>query len=317
MNYYKKIVLGFIGLYIFGVAIDIFISKTFLKSNLFYGEYNVWNDILNKNVDDDLIIYGSSRSFVHINPEILDEELNVNSYNLGLNGHKIKFQKYRHDLALSNNLKPKNVIINLDINALIDVEPYSARQFLPMLFFNKYLYDLLDDSLDISKWDLFIPLIRYREFDMKPSEFFMEMYKVYMYSNYDQYKRKKGFIGNESDWEPGVSKCENIKLSVNRIQDLIDIIEDLKKINANIILINSPEYITQIESEINRQEIIDLYTKISDKYNIPFIDYSNDSINYQKDLFYNTDHLNAKGANIFTKKLVEDIKPHIKYSEVF
>ncbi|MFV0148791.1 hypothetical protein OBK08_12595 [Empedobacter falsenii] len=97
-----------------------------------------------------------------------------------------------------------------------------------------------------------------------------------------------------------------------RKQDLFLIIEDLQKLNTSVILINSPEYIAQIESQINRNEVIKLYKSISEKYNIPFIDYSNDSMNYQKNLFYNSNHLNAKGADIFTKKLAEDIKPYIK-----
>jgi lysophospholipase L1-like esterase len=51
-----------------------------------------------------------------------------------------------------------------------------------------------------------------------------------------------------------------------------------------------------------------LYRKYADDYQIPFFDYSNDSLCLNKELFYNTTHLNKKGADLFSKKLASDLR---------
>jgi hypothetical protein len=38
-----------------------------------------------------------------------------------------------------------------------------------------------------------------------------------------------------------------------------------------------------------------------------FLDYSSDTICNNKKLFYNSQHLNSKGSEIFTKKLAKDL----------
>lgn len=142
---------------------------------------------------------------------------------------------------------------------------------------------------------------------------FRELYRIYFYSNYSNYTRNKGYTGQNYKYTDSKLINEKIVISENKKEDLIAIINDLNKLGINVILINSPEYIYQINSQDNRNEIIDLYKSIANKYNIPFIDYSGDSINYRKELFYNSNHLNAKGADVFTKKLAQDIKPYLKY----
>ena len=53
---------------------------------------------------------------------------------------------------------------------------------------------------------------------------------------------------------------------------------------------------------------MNLYRQFAKKYDLIFLDYSNDPISYNKSLFYNSNHLNAEGSEIFSKKLAADIK---------
>ena len=79
-----------------------------------------------------------------------------------------------------------------------------------------------------------------------------------------------------------------------------------------MIFVYTPEHIEGQHFVSNRAEIMAFYKKIADKYNIPFIDYSADSMCYNKDYFYNSEHLNLKGANMFSQKLASDLKKIIK-----
>ena len=55
------------------------------------------------------------------------------------------------------------------------------------------------------------------------------------------------------------------------------------------------------------KEIISLYQHFSEKYDIPFLDYSNDELSYSTKYFYNSQHLNRTGAELFTAKLADDL----------
>ncbi|MBE2208298.1 MAG: hypothetical protein IAE84_11975, partial [Saprospiraceae bacterium] len=72
------------------------------------GEFEVWNDIYNSNVNCDIAIYGSSRAWVHIDPKILSHILQLNVYNFGIDGHNFWLQYLRHIEFLKYNPKPKN-----------------------------------------------------------------------------------------------------------------------------------------------------------------------------------------------------------------
>jgi len=51
-----------------------------------------------------------------------------------------------------------------------------------------------------------------------------------------------------------------------------------------------------------------IYKKFSNEYQIPFYDFSNDSISYHKKYFYNASHLNNIGSQLFTKELIDTLK---------
>lgn len=74
-------------------------------------ERAVWNDIYESKIDVDIAIYGSSRAWVHVDPEIIDSVLNTSSYNLGMDGYPFHMQYYRHKEYFKYNQKPKTIIL--------------------------------------------------------------------------------------------------------------------------------------------------------------------------------------------------------------
>jgi len=70
-----------------------------------------------------------------------------------------------------------------------------------------------------------------------------------------------------------------------------------------LILVASP-YLTGIN-----RTAFDPIREMSQKYGVPFLDYSNDSTYLRKtEYFYDSNHLNATGAEIFTRNLVGEIR---------
>jgi hypothetical protein len=51
-----------------------------------------------------------------------------------------------------------------------------------------------------------------------------------------------------------------------------------------------------------------VFADFGKKYDIPYLDYSNDTMSFNKVYFYNSTHMNIRGAELFSKKLVMDLK---------
>lgn len=50
-----------------------------------------------------------------------------------------------------------------------------------------------------------------------------------------------------------------------------------------------------------------MFEEIAQKNDIPLLDYTFDELSYDTTYFYNTMHLNKKGADLFSKKVAHDI----------
>lgn len=77
--------------------------------------------------------------------------------------------------------------------------------------------------------------------------------------------------------------------------------------SITIILIISPFYRKSFKKIINYEYMMTMFQNIADRNNIPFLDYTNDPICYDTSYFYNSMHLNARGADIFSTKLSHDL----------
>ena len=63
---------------------------------------------------------------------------------------------------------------------------------------------------------------------------------------------------------------------------------------------------------LNRDEVIGQYKQTLKKYDLPLLDFSQDTISYQQKYFYNTTHMNYIGADAFSTALGKELKKYIK-----
>jgi hypothetical protein len=105
-------------------------------------------------------------------------------------------------------------------------------------------------------------------------------------------------------------KAESLTIDIDSsmIQKLEQFINECQENGIRLTLVYSPEYIEGQAFVKNRNEIISIYQYLAHQYNVPFLDYSNDTISKQKQFFYNSEHLNKKGSELFTKKLIYDLR---------
>lgn len=292
-------------------AVDLFVSYRLKETpGLANGEIEVWHDIYRGKIDADLLIQGSSRARVHINPEKIASALHMSSYNIGMDGQKAPIQQLRLKEFLRLNKEPKIILHSLDIFMFSKTdELYLPEQFYPYLLFNWNTITELLPYKGFSSADFIIPGFRYRG----KQTLLDEAFSLKPYSSTRQTKRILGYQPEDQTWS---NDFENQKKKAGSIHISVDsgfikqfeayIVESLQR-DIKIILVYSPEYIEGQSYSTNRAELFQIWEGLSAKYNIPFYNYSGDSISYNQDYFYNVQHLNRIGAEKFTDVLVSDL----------
>lgn len=288
---------------------DPFICHYLKKSRS--GEFSTWNDIYNGKLNSELFIYGSSRAFRQIDPKILEDSMISRSvYNLGMNGHNFYMQYMRHRIIMKHNQKPVCIVLSLDVTTLAKRKDlFNADQFNPY-FNDTIITNAIKTYEGPDFFDYNFPMVRFRFSKWQ----ILEGIKCFIKPSLSFNNRYKGFLSNDGKWtnEFNAARAQNLKMTIPLDRHSIilfdQFLNETTKNNIQVVFVYSPEYIEGQNYISNRKEIFALYHAYAKKYQIPFLDYSTDSINYDKKYFYNTQHLNTLGVNAFTPKLAADLK---------
>jgi hypothetical protein len=273
-------------------------------------KFATWNEIYKGGLKSDLVIMGSSQAWCSYNTFILDSLLNMNTYNLGIDGHGIKFQIIRYDEYRRFNSKPKIILFNLCFLGSLGIsadDQYEREQFFPYIR-DEILMSKVAKTKKITWFDRHVPLIRYfgyrEDFENGIVSFFGE-------KEFFDGGMHKGYRGNNYLWDSGIlSKDTLISFSYNEesVKQLDMFVRYSIEEGIKIIFVKYPFYapIRYKFNCINQSDSI--FEAISEKYNIPIIDYYYTSISMDSTNYYNPTHLNKKGSNIFTRNLCRDLK---------
>lgn len=309
------LILFSIPLFILGGLGDYFINMALKKSKHKY--FVVWNDLVSGNINSEIVVYGTSRARAHINSKILEDTLKLSTYNLGIDGFTFKMEYCRHELILEKNKKPSFIIQTLDFHILGDIDNlYQFQQFCPY-FDNETILKTIKTYKGPNWWDYNLPLVRYYG---NTEEIFSAM-NILLRPSHNKGNRYKGFYNFDRSWTYEFEKVKKSKKTMFQKLDKDSVIlfenylADTKRRGIPIIFVYTPEYIDGQNFVSNRKEIMALYKKLATKYDIPFIDYSSDPMCFNREYFYNAEHLNLKGTNLFSKKLASDLKKYIKVKE--
>jgi hypothetical protein len=312
---FKLGIIAYILLWLIQFTLDCGLKDS--DDDLFYN----WNKIYNGEINSDIIFFGSSRTLKHYNPKIFDKKLNVNSYNLGANGAAFDIQNIKYKAYFQNNENTNLVVLNVDIESLKkSVKLYNKAQYLP--------YFLLDNFNDFDKidkniiYEYLLPMYKYRG----NYKLFGVSFKGLFGIEQNNLKTVKGFSVSNQSWNDEFKKrleklngekfnYSNFNLK-NRIAFFESLLDGFSLSNKPILLVWAPEYIERqaLEGEMlvqAKEEFKHIATKNT---NIEFIDFTNDSICYDKYYFYDSYHLNNKGATKFSNMVSDSIVKYFKNS---
>jgi hypothetical protein len=274
-----------------------------------------WNDIFESKVNADLIIQGSSRARKHFSPKYLDSVFHINSYNLGMDGYPFHMQYYRFLIYMRYNKKPKYIIQVTDFLTFQKrTDLYAYEQFIPYLDNNLIReavikYDGLDER------DFYIPLYKYH----RNRELIFSAINGLHRNSLPESANYKGFHAEDLRWDTTFQSFKNAhpKGYMNEIDTMTlrlfnNFVVYCVKEKIHLVFVNPPIYWEANKVFINQKSINSIYLNYAQKYNIPYLDYSNDSIGLDTTNFYSATHLNVTGVIKFNTKLSNDLKRIIK-----
>ncbi|MGB4935517.1 MAG: hypothetical protein WBO30_00770 [Ferruginibacter sp.] len=286
-------------------------NKGLRKSQVdFYGKINAASDTA-KNTE--LLVIGSSRVLVNIDTRILDSVTGLRSYNYGLNAAKIKTCLNLFNYALHFQQQANVLLLNIDFNMFeIGDDPYTDAYYYP---FEKYYPGfLLNDSSTSSTIHKFGFL------------------DVALYDDYVKYAAIDGWLrpnrkvtGGFNGYYPHVNLTDRINLNhqftggdqyqINEygFSLLSDMANRAKAKGMKQVFVMAPYYNDYTTRNYSKtyQGLITRIAQFAAEKDILFLDFSALKLADDETNFYNYNHLNQKGAGLYTHIIADAIKNYL------
>lgn len=297
------------------LGLEFLISEGLKKSKKHH--FADWNALFKGEINADVIINGSSKALVQVSTIVIDSTLKVNSYNLGINGHDFYMQNSKYFAYTKYNTTPKLVVQIIGNGSLKKrTDLYAFDQFLPYID-DPIIKEVTQDYIGLTSFDYYLPFVRYFGSKTSINEGLISFFEC-LKKKSDPH-RYKGYRPNSAEWDGSFERfvryCPNgktIHLTDTSIQLFKKFLSYHKKEDIPLVLVYPPTYDKSQKYINNRAEIMALYDSMAQEYNIPLLDYSKLSMAKDKTYFYNSQHLNRKGAELFSKKLAQDLQKYIQ-----
>ena len=276
------------------------------------------NKICSHSIDPDIIIFGSSVSEVGINSSILSNNIGISVYNCSLNG--TRYMQYKGLIEEFNTYSKNNKYVVLvetyfsfeQGNALAYAERYLSR------LDDKYLYnDLYDLQPDLVWKCKYVPFYKYIALSKDYYKNSVIGWKNILLKNVKN-DDDLGFYPVDRNWEADADEAIKnttafeIKIDSSIVYNYINSIKNLQKNGKKVIIVLTPMYFKILNTKTDFTPLRKELTKIAQITGVRFLDFSNCDISNNKNNYYNTNHLNYKGANIFSSVLSDSLNIIIK-----
>lgn len=263
------------------------------------------NQIMDGRVNAQIVVTGSSRALVQYDPRIVQSVTGHSTFNLGRNGSQTDMQVAFLKAYLAHNHKPELVVHNLDAFTFVTTRRiFDPTQYMPYLW-DRELYEA-SSQINPRIWrSRYVPLYGYVVEDMNLA-WTKGVAGFFGWSPREDYflgfnPRHTQWTGDFESFAASHPKGVTFDIDPAAIQQLEDLILTCKKNGIELIFIYSPEYDQMQAMTSNRKQIFAQFRQLADRDGIPLWDYSDWSHNGDKRVFYNSQHLNAEGAEIFSK----------------
>lgn len=252
-------------------------------------------------LETEFLLMGSSRCVRHYNPQIITDSLGMSCYNTGQMGNGI-ILNYGRLRMIDERKKPKVVVYDIapDFDLFVGDDNHRYLTWLKQHYERNGIADIFESVDPSEKYKMISQLYRY-------NSRIIELMTDYLHPISDA--RADGFsplkgemdktkikIGGKKGKTPVV---DNVKQDyINKLIDELD--------GAKLYFVVSPSWYGM--DTIQFKPIMD----ICQERGIPFIDFANNPKYVHQDIYFKDgSHMNAKGADEFTRDLISLLKNEI------
>lgn len=255
-----------------------------------------------KNVNSDILIFGSSRAVHHYDPDIIERELGFSTFNAGLDGQSIIYHKTIFDAVISR-YKPKIVV--LELYESMDFS-FGDNQFDRLSVLLPYINKYPEIKKNVQKRSYFEKLKMLSNTYPYNSLILRIIEGNLNFTNFD--KSSNGFIANDRNWTHPPKKINDFQADYDdkKVKYFYDFVNKCKANKIPLFVVISPIF--------QHCENCFLFSKeICDKAGVKLHDFSSEitflsNVNY----FENPTHLNIDGAQIYSEFISKQLKNYLK-----
>lgn len=256
------------------------------------------------NMNEDILILGSSRAMHHYDPQIIEDSLQMSCYNCGSEGNGIIFSYGMYRLY-KDRYTPKCIIYDI-IDDFDLINKGNNEKYLEWL---RYYYDKPGiDSIfiNVDKNEKYKMISQMRRYNYKFIQIISDNISPQQ-SDIKGYRPLNGTIKYEPI-EINKKSNEPIQYDDLKLKYFELLIKDCKEKGTKLIFMVSPKYKGKIKQSY--EKIIQL----ARNEKIPFFYHYNDNeISPHKKYFEDSKHMNKFGAEKYTKKIIYEIRPYLNH----
>lgn len=253
--------------------------------------------------NEDVLVFGSSRAIHHYNPQIISDSLGLSCYNCGQDGNGI-ILFYGWWKMISERYHPKLIIYDItdDFDILVKDDNHKYLGWLKEAYGHQGIKDIFESVDSTEYFKMLSQMYRYNsKWHQVIADYIYPLYVV----------NKNGFFPLIGEIDPmKVKKNVNLnkpyKIDTLKISYLNKLVKELG--DTKIVFVVSPTIYGLNEERLKPIK------EICEKNNISFYDFSNSPKYVHNDNYFKDgSHLNAIGADEFTKEFVFNLKKDEKY----
>jgi len=275
--------------------------------------------VLQKEQLVDISFWGSSTTWVHFNPLQIEEATDYSVYNYGLNG--TNFHQYFGlvDEYLEDNDKSEILVFGLNIHGLQRRDQFTRNYFWLPFTHNNNVFRTIDfvNHQDAQRIK-YVPFYKITLVDKHAISPIVSTFKSHFNNSLKENDEIKGFQPQYIDSKPEL-QLDTFTIDINEenVDLMIRCFKKYKEKGQKIILMITPCFEASQKAATNLDELLITIKKIEQKAGVDIvINFLEDNICRNRDLFYNQTHLNAEGAEIITDMFIDSLNSFITINRV-
>jgi hypothetical protein len=291
-----------------------------LEETLIYGVKAVRENQIGKvniiaahEFDPQIAVFGSSVSEVGVNPNILSKITAKSCYNFSLNG--TSFYQYRGliDEFLSYSRKSNIIILSEAYFSFSKNEAINSPDIYLAHIDNATISDPLFEIDNDLIWKIkYVPFYRF----IAASHIYYKHAAHGLLNNLKSIKDNDSFNGFspvyrgwEIDADEAIKKTGKFKIIINPyvLSLYIAQVRCIQKHGIKVVIILTPIYRKALEMATDFNPLYDALLRIKYETNATILDFSSCELTKDKSVFYNSNHLNYKGAVKFSQILGDSL----------